>query len=281
MKYDVLEPLKVHLHENLSKNTARKYYSSVIKLLKDTQFNSIDEISEEFIKNESILKFKTKNEFSAVKNGLLHLKEVYPQLDLPEEDFFKGVSIKKRNWTKKPKKNIYLDTTKRKINQIKDPKLRYAYRLALVSGLRVSELAALEKKDIRFREDGTIQVDVRHGKGGSNGMVPCLEDHYLYSRLKDYLEALKDDDRPFYSSVYMRKIAYNLGFECHDLRRAFAIMYRNKLKEEMPVSEANQEVKKLLRHKRFSTTKRYLFNKKLIVREKNGKGGTDTCQKKN
>lgn len=267
MKFDELEKLKVYLYENFTDNTARKYYSSVVKLFKDVQFNSIEEVSKEFIESESV-KFKTKNEFSALKNGLLHLHHVCPDLNIPEEEFFKGVSIKKKNWSKKPKKNIELDVIKRKINQIKDPKLRYAYRLALISGLRVSELAALEKKDIRFGEDGIVRVDVRHGKGGSNGMVTCLEDSYLYSKLQDYLEVMEDYDRPFYSSVYMREVANKLGFECHDLRRACAIVYRNQLKKEMPIFEANMEVQKMLRHKRFSTTKRYLFNKKLKLKER-------------
>ncbi|MDE6687560.1 MAG: hypothetical protein K2K17_09610, partial [Lachnospiraceae bacterium] len=59
-----------------------------------------------------------------------------------------------------------------------------------------------------------------------------------------------------------------LGIECHDLRRICAITLRNELKKEMPVEEANAQVKEQLRHARFSTTKRYLFNRKLRVKEK-------------
>lgn len=265
MKYDLLDNFKGYLYENLTENTARKYYTSVVKLFKDVQFNNFSELDTDFIISEAN-KFKTKNEFSAVKNGLKRLKDLYPELNLPDEEIFKNTSIHKRNWSKKPKKNIYLDTTNRKINQIQNPKLKYAYRLAKISGLRVSELAAVEKGDISFSEDGRILVEVRHGKGGSNGVVQCLKDNYLVERLHEYLEDKQDNEKIFYSSDYMRKRALELGLECHDLRRICAIEYRNQLKKIMPVYEANQEVKKMLRHKRFSTTKRYLFNRKLVIR---------------
>ena len=61
----------------------------------------------------------------------------------------------------------------------------------------------------------------------------------------------------------MRKKANALGMECHDLRRIFAIQTREALKKEVQVEEANGIVMQQLRHVRFSTTKRYLFNRKL------------------
>lgn len=266
MKYDVLNPFQDYLKQNLNVNTAKKYYSCVVRLFKDKQFNDISEVNREFLEGET-LKFKTRNEFSAVKNALKHLKKFYPDLDIPDESFFKENSLKKRNWSKKPKKNIYLDQTRRKINQISDKKLKYAYRLALVSGLRVSELAALEAKDITFNQDKII-VNVRHGKGGSNGIIECLSDKYLYENLKEYVSKFKPDDKIFYSNEYMKHQAMNLKMECHDFRRIFAITCRNQLKKEMPVDQANQLVQEKLRHKRFSTTKRYLFNRKLVFVKK-------------
>lgn len=267
MKYDVLENYKAYLYQKLSKNTARKYYSCMVKLFKDKQFNSISEVDKEFIK-DGLLKVKGKNEFSAYKNGLLRMKDFYPELDLPKEKFFKQTSLKKRNRSKKPKKNIYMDQTLRKINGIRNKKLKLAYRLALVSGLRVSELSYLEAADITLDEN--ITVNVRHGKGGSNGVVKCLPDPYLYKEIKAHKEKINPEDKLFYSEVYMREKADELGIECHDLRRIHAITYRNLLKKEMPIEEANAKVQEQLRHKRFSTTKRYLFNRKLIIKRTKG-----------
>lgn len=265
LKYDILEPFKEYLYQEFSKNTARKYYSCAVKMFQNLQFNSISEVKREYIEEE-IIKFKTKNEFSAAKNSLLNLKKLYPDLNLPENNFFQVTSRKKRNWSKKPKKEIFLDETKRKVNQIKNPKLKLAYRLAMVSGLRVSELSCLDAKDIILLEDGSIRVNVRYGKGGSNGIVECLPDPYLYKKFNEHLAEVDPEERLFYSEVYMREHADRLGLECHDFRRIFAITYRNQLKTEMPVAEANLRVQAALRHRRFSTTKRYLFNRKLVIK---------------
>lgn len=265
LKYDILLPFKEYLRSNMNPNTARKYYSSVLKLLKNKQFNSFSELRKEDIE-AALRQFTTKNEFSAAKNGLLQLKKFYPDLQIPDENFFKESSMSKRNRSKKPKKILYLDEIKRKVNQISNKKLKYAYRLAIVSGLRVNELASLNlQEDIAF-QDGKIFVTVKNGKGGSNGIVECLPDPYLYKNLAEYISSLGPGENSFYSEVYMREKANDLGLECHDFRRIFAITARNQLKKEMPVYEANKIVQAKLRHVRFSTTKRYLFNRKLVVK---------------
>ena len=161
-----------------------------------------------------------------------------------------------------------LDTVQRTVNQIRDPRLRYAYRLAMISGLRVSELAALEASDLEFK-DSSIFVNVKHGKGGKNGLIECLNDSYLYQRLQEYT-----NDHPegnlFYSESHMRNKAKKLHLECHDFRRIFAIQLKNKLKQEgeLPPEKINAAVQEALRHQRFSTTKRYLYNRKLYIKPK-------------
>lgn len=264
MKYDILNPYKEYMYQNYKKNTAKKYCASIERLFKDVQFNNLSEISKDFLEKETASKFKTKSDFSAVKNGLKALKKCNPDLNLPDENFFKQTSQKKRNWSKKAKNPIYLDSMNKKINQISNVKLKLGYRLALVSGLRVSELAALEKEDISFK-DGNIVVHVTNGKGGSNGYVTCEKDAYLYKSLQEYVDNL-EEGKMFYSASHMQNMAKKLGLECHDFRRVFAIRKRCRLKKEMSAFEANKEVQKALRHERFSTTKRYLFNKKLIIR---------------
>lgn len=261
MKYDILTPFKKYLKENLNKNTAKTYYAAVEKLFKDVQFNNLSEIEKDWVIEEARKKFTTLNEFSAAKNGLKWLAKFSPDFTVPSEDEFKAVSSKKRNFSRKPKKVIYLKPTQRKINQISNLKLKYAYRLSMISGLRVSELADLEAKDIAIKE-GKIYVTVRHGKGGHGGVIECRQDDYLVEHLPEYLNE-HENGKIFYSEVYMREHADKLGIECHDLRRIFAINTRNELKKELPAEEANAIVQDRMRHERFATTKRYLFNRKL------------------
>jgi len=273
MKYDLLEPYKDYLNTIYGKNTARKYYSAVVKLFRDQQFNDITDIDPDFIKAELPERFETRNEFSAAKNGLIHLKDLYPNLRLPNEEYFHSISIKKRNRSKKPKKYLYLDPIQRTVNQISNPKLKYAYRLALISGLRVSELSALQASDLHFDDPNgkIIHVDVKHGKGGSNGRVECLPDVYLYEHLQKYA-AEHPEGNLFYSEAHMRKEADRLNLECHDFRRIFSQQLRNKLKTETDLDqqEINAAVQERMRHKRFSTTKRYLFNRKLCIKQERG-----------
>lgn len=274
MKYDILLSFKEYIQGQLPPNTARTYYVAVVKLFKDIQFRELRQVDKEWIIQETAKKFKTKNEYSAVKNGLKWLAKYDTSFRLPSEEEFLAVSKKKRNFSKKPKKVIYLKPTQRKINQIQNERLRYAYRLAEISGLRVSELADLEAGDITLQE-GKIFVRVKKGKGGHGGLIECRHDEYLYDRLPDYLQKYPEG-KIFYSEAYMRECADKLGLECHDLRRIFAITTRNDLKQDMPVEEANEVVQQRMRHGRFSTTKRYLFNRKLKMEyEKKEEKGAD------
>jgi len=170
-----------------------------------------------------------KNRFSAAKNGLTHLKAFDKSLNLPPDKFFRETAARKKNRSVKPAKTIELETVHRKVNAIRDVRLKTAFRLMEKSGLRVSECAALTKRDIQIDGDGVIKIDVRHGKGGSNDVITAMPDEWLSGKLSKLLEPLDD------------------GYELYD---------------------ANEETMDFLRHKRFSTTKRYLRNRKLkIVRQ--------------
>jgi hypothetical protein len=87
----------------------------------------------------------------------------------------------------------------------------------------------------------------------------------LYDRLQDYVSRVQatQGEKLFYSEATMRKEAGRLGMECHDLRRIYAILSRRELKAVMPAAQADREVQRSMRHVRFSTTKRYLYNRKL------------------
>lgn len=152
----------------------------------------------------------------------------------------------------------------RKINQLENPRLKYAYRLAVISGLRVSELADLRPSDLSFTE-GHITVTVRNGKGGHGGVITCRQDPYLYDRLQEYVSRVQatQEEKLFYSEATMRKEAGRLGLECHDLRRIYAILCCRELRAVLPAMQADREVQRNMRHVRFAVTKRYLYNRKL------------------
>ena len=67
MKYDILEPYKEFLYDQLTANTARKYYSCMVKLLQGVEINRVEELSLEYLQKELPQRFRTKNEFSAAK----------------------------------------------------------------------------------------------------------------------------------------------------------------------------------------------------------------------
>lgn len=264
MKYDILEQFKGYVYEHTkSPNTARKYYSSVKMVLSDLQFNMLQEITTEQLE-QRLAAIKTKNEFSAAKNGLRLLKEYDPDLPIPDESFFSDTSIGKRNHRRKADP-IYIDTVKRKVNQIADKKLKLAYRLAMISGLRVSELEELTPEDIAFLDSGKIVVNVRKGKGGKAGKVNCMEDSYVYTELQAMV-SMADSKQPlFYSQEKMRKNANKLGLECHDFRRMYAYIHKKQLKKSgMSNYKANKVIQGNLRHSRYKTTKRYLYGKKFV-----------------
>jgi len=265
MKYEILNRFKERLNTEFTGNTAKRYYSAVNSLFQGLQFDSLDQIRKEDIESR-IQSLKTKNEVSAAKNGLKNLYEMDPTLQLPDSDYFQEISGKKRNIRKNKGEKIYLDTVKRKVNQISNDKLRLAYRLAMISGARVSELADLEKQNIIF-EDGRITVNIIDGKGGKDRVVQCMPDPYVYEKLQEYLNDYDPEDNIFYSESYMREKAWQLGLEMHDFRRIFAILEKKRLRKEgLTAYDANKIVMDQLGHDRFETTKRYLYGKKLIVR---------------
>jgi len=268
MKYDILDGYKQYLYENLKKNTAKTYYSAVKKTLRDLRFDSLNQIPENLILGE-VKKLNNKNLVSAAKNGLKYLKKYDSSLNLPSNEAFSQISKHKRNYVKSRGKRVDYDQMQRKVNGIQNKKLKLAFRLASISGLRVSELADLKAGDLKFNEAGNIIVSVRNGKGGKSGQVECLNDKYVYERLKEYCNSQEEDKKLFYSESYMRERAGRLGLEMHDFRRAFATLKKmDCLNEGFSSYEANAKVQEGLRHERFSTTKRYLYGRKIITERK-------------
>ena len=143
MKYDILNNYKAYLQANLNKNTAKTYYSAVNKVFDGIDFNDLREVSETKILDR-IKNLKSKNQVSAAKNGLKYLQVVNNHLQMPSDAQIAEISKHKRNYVKSRGKSVDFDQMLRKVNVLKNKKLKLAYRLAAISGLRVSELAALE-----------------------------------------------------------------------------------------------------------------------------------------
>ena len=66
MKYDILEPYKEFLYDQLTANTARKYYSCMVKFLQGVEIYRVEDLSLEYLQIELPQRFRTKNELSAL-----------------------------------------------------------------------------------------------------------------------------------------------------------------------------------------------------------------------
>ncbi|MCL2034679.1 MAG: tyrosine-type recombinase/integrase [Oscillospiraceae bacterium] len=265
MKYDILDNLRHHLYVKYNNNTAKKYYHAVKSLFHGYDFNNEYQIHAEEIERR-MLRLRTKNDFSAAKRGLLELKACFPALRIPDNDFFEATAAHKRNYKKRTFEPLQFDTVKRKINAIRDKKLKLSYRLMLASGARVAEVAALRPCDITISNDN-MQVQIIDGKGGKDRTVKTLEDDYLRRELPELLETTDEDKPVFYSTKHMKNKAAELGIECHDLRRVFAQTYKQECKKTEGAFAANSRVMEALGHTKFRTTRRYL-NRKIVF----GKG---------
>lgn len=247
--------------ENLRDTTIIKYVNSLDRFLTRlySRETDIDKINVEDIL-QGLKDIKMKSETSAVVNGLRRLKN---KVNIPQEAELKNII---KNKTEKKKNNEEVRELRKilkKINVLRDKKLKLAYRLSLVSGLRVFELSDLKKEDIEITEEG-IKINVRDGKGGKGGFINCLRDKYLEKNLAEHLESI-NDEKVFYSKKHMMNRALESGFECHDLRRAFCKLYHYENKKEIGSYRANIKVKNAMRHIKFSTTRIYL-NSKIKVR---------------
>jgi integrase len=264
MKHDILDELRRHLRAKFTVNTADKYYFAVKGLLDGYEFNSVSQIDDE---GEIMRRFKqleTKRDFSAAKRGLEELAECFPSLPLFNGSGFAEsvaeLAGHKRNYKKRVFAPLEIATVERKVNALRDQKLKLAYRLMLASGARVAEVAELKPENI-IVTDKLFQLEIINGKGGKDRTVIPLEDAYLKRELAGYLPECAADKPVFYSASHMKNMALELGIECHDLRRAFAQRYRAECRETMDAYAANGAVMKAMGHNRFRVTRRYLNRK--------------------
>ena len=129
-----------------------------------------------------------------------------------------------------------------------------SFQTIIVTGLRVSELAQLGPDNCTIA-DGSITFNFI-GKGGVSGSaaISSLENPQLCERLKQLIEDTPKDKKVFYSAAYLQAKAKELGFGCHDLRRAYAKLEYRKCRNKA-------EVQRKLRHSNLKTTNIYLRSK--------------------
>lgn len=255
MKYDSMHELRDYLHsiDTISDSTAVKYYSMVKKVLKNIPFETPEQIPPEMISDE-LRSLKTKNDVSAAKRGLLYMNVLFPQMKLPDD--IETISKKKRNRSKREFKTTSLKEIKGKLCNVKNSNYKLAYDLMLESGLRVSEIEQVQSEDISLQPDGTVQVFIESAKGGKS-TTKILEPGAFANKIAIASQS-NQKEFIFPSSSSLQAEALRLGFECHDLRRAYARVKHKELRATMGAYKANEEVRKLLGHKEMRTTKRYL-----------------------
>lgn len=228
--------------DGLRNETKRIYLSRLNKFVFSKNVNSIDKINVEKIIEE--LQSENKTYISQTKNAL---KLLYRAND----EFFFNNDIEKLQETapkqrKKPEQPLKLSKVNRKINAIRNKKMKLAYRLQEMSGLRISEIADLRKQDIKFCENNRLAIYVKDGKGGKQRYIKTLDDKYLYKELKEFMDNT-DKEKLFYSDRYMQQKARQLEFHTHDLRKVNAKILYDRIPENK--EKTIETIQKILGHK--------------------------------
>jgi integrase len=159
---------------------------------------------------------KNKNLISQFKNSL----KLFENLSKSDEKEINKIYDKKPKRKAIPKEQFKVLSFWNSINNCRNIKEKLPFRLNILIGARIDELANIQKQDITFLEDGRIKVFLRKCKGGKERtIVSIMKDKYVYNKLLELLDTKKDTDRVFYSKNYLYKIAKRHNFINHDLRK--------------------------------------------------------------
>lgn len=199
-----------------------------VKLMEFTAKNKTDErylyqfknfINSELSIDEYLNKCD-KKEISRIKNSLklINLDESAKDEINQLCDQYTKIRPKFRKSNEPPLQLKRLENT---INKLKSNRLKLGYRLQEISGLRVSEIADLEERDIKISQ-GTNQliIHVRHGKGNKERYVKCFRDDWVLEKILKLQP--KRNNKLFCTSKYIIENAKQHNFHTHDLRKVFA-----------------------------------------------------------
>lgn len=217
MKYAVLDNFKAFLRGRYaSRATVKQYAAWASRLLEGQFFNDLAGVNMETMAAELERQTKNRNEYSQAKNALLNFAEFahrearIPALKKPKKRKYRKLKTKK------------LEDIKNKIHVIPDKKLTLCYKMMLATGLRVGELAGIEKRGIQALESGGFSLIFVPKGGGTNTITIPPQEKYICKALAGILQPQNSADKAFYSVGYLQENAKQRGFACHDLRRAFA-----------------------------------------------------------
>ena len=262
MKYDVLQAYKSYLLEHYCPTTAQTYYNRLEHLLEgQSLFYTVEKLDISKIL-DNLSKIKYKNYYSQSKNALF-LFFKFQNITLSNEQL-KAIELFQKSTQKKYRKQKQKNflAIDKEIRNIKNSKMRLSYQVLMYTGLRVSELSQITKRDTCIT-DNAIYFSFT-GKGGKRESVMLSKKNQetCFYELCDHIKRTKDDKKIFYSANYLQIIAKkNYSFSCHDLRRIFA-------KQQFTQTKSKKEVQKKLRHANLKTTKIYLNSKRNMGRGK-------------
>jgi len=254
MIYDLLASYKDYLLETYRPATAETYYKRLSTLFEGQSIsNTASKLDIEKVL-EKLSTIKHRNYFSQSKNAFLHFCE-FQDISL-SADTLGNIKELEEVTRKKYRKLDPIDYTQvnTKIKHIKNKKLKLCYQVIVATGLRVSELAGISASDCLISGDEiTFHFT---GKGGKQEAVTLQAVEYprLYQGVREFIEKTPSNRKLFYSANYLQTKAKELGFKCHDLRRAYAKIEHKKCR-------SKAQVMKKLRHSSIKNTNIYLRSK--------------------
>jgi len=252
--YNLLRIYKNHLLETYSRETASTYARRLAILFEgqsklDTRHNlNIDKIL------EKLGQIKYKNHFSQSKNAFLHFCEFQNiKLSYSTLESIKTLekNTKKKRRKLEPIEYSYID---KKIKYIRNKRLKLSYQVMVAIGFRVSELASISPSACTINDKSITFSFINKGGSQETSTLLQVDNPKLYDNLKKHIENIPSNKKIFYSAVYLQNKAKELGFKCHDLRRAFAKLEYKKSKSKVNVMEK-------LKHSNIKTTNIYLHSK--------------------
>jgi len=238
----------------LSASTALTYYNSMCFLLKDQHLIDCRNIDIPAAL-EKLGSMKYKNQYSKYKNAFSKFCDfLHISLNTDIKEKLEAMKGEKKKKYRKLKPVKLLDI-KNQLRVIRDTKLKTSYEMMLHTGIRVSELCQIKKEDCQIQNKSLLEFSFV-GKGGKKEKVFVSKerDKKLFQRILDLIEKTKTGNRVFYSPNYLQAKAKERGFNCHDLRRAFAKLTFKDYKD-------INATRILLRHSKLKNTKIYLRSK--------------------
>lgn len=250
MKYNMVDGFRKAIASTCTPATAATYAGAVGWLLNEQVLIDCRDMDIEAVLVK-LRAMKYKGEFSKYRSAFLKFCE-YLDIDLDVETLTELKTMangkKKKRRQLKP---VRLKDINNHIKVIRDTKLKLSFQAMLASGLRVSELSQIKKEDCEMKDDCIVLHFV--GKGGKNESIE-IHETTLNKRLMKLIDSTPNGVKVFYQTHYLQTEAKKRGFQCHDLRRAYAKLAYKKTKD---ISKVRQG----LRHVRTKTTKLYLNSK--------------------